>query len=218
MFDLPLLPSERLSAAPSPTDGFCASSKEHTLLSKYCLEVSALNLHKYAHMHTNVCPNIDAYMRICHQKELSIICTRTHTHRANLKTFLQASCEYKKRGKKQAALLQSPMDHLLAEMSICHVYIGFDDSGNSLFSSGWNWLQRRTNLFCTSLQLSTNRKNPSATQHGLDPTCCSSTRCVRGGKKPSWGSASKVEQQLTLGLFSAQSCRRSCKPKSFPAF
>lgn len=158
MFNLLLLPSERLSAATLLTDGFCAFSKEHTLLSKYCLEISSLNLHKYAHMHTNVCPIIDAYMHICYQKDLSIIRIHTHTEQT-----WKPSCRHlvntKKHGKKQAALLQSPMDHLLAEMSICHVYIGFDDSGNSLFSSGWNWLQWRTNLFCTSLQLSTNRKN-----------------------------------------------------------
>ena len=79
MFRLLLLPSERLSAATWLTDGFCAFSKEHTLLSKYCLEISALNLHKYAHTHPNVSPVRDAYMRICHQKDLSIVRIQTHT-------------------------------------------------------------------------------------------------------------------------------------------
>lgn len=106
VFNLLLLPSERLSAATSLTDGFCAFSKEHTLLSKYCLEISAMNLHKYAHMHTNVCPIIDAYMHICHQKDLSII--RIHTHRANLKTFLQASCEYQKTWKETGSSTAIP--------------------------------------------------------------------------------------------------------------
>lgn len=157
MFNLLLLPSERLSAATSLTDGFCASSKEHTLLSKYCLEISALNLHKSAHMH-QMCVLLEMPACIFAIREIWASYADTHTEQTR-----KPSCRHlvntKKSGKKQAALLQSPMDHLLAEMSICHVYIGFDDSGNSLFSSGWNWLQRRTNLFCTSLQLSTNRKN-----------------------------------------------------------
>lgn len=136
----------------------------------------------------------------------------THTEQTR-----KPSCRHlvntKKCGKKQAALLQSPMDHLLAEMSICHVYIGFDDSGNSLFSSGWNWLQRRTNLFCTSLQLSTNRKNHQPHNMACVPHVVRAHYVGEGGKKKqktnlSWGLVFKIgQQQLTLGLFSSQTWR-----------
>lgn len=54
----------------------------------------------------NVCPVRDACMHICHQRDLSII--RRHTHRANSKTFLQASCEYQKTWKETGSSTAIP--------------------------------------------------------------------------------------------------------------
>lgn len=130
----------------------------------------------------NVCPVRDACMHICHQRDLSII--RRHTHRASSKTFLQASCEYQKTWKETGSSTAIPH--------------GPSVSGNvnlpCLHRFWWLWEQpvqlwlklaaMKNKLVLYQFATFNKQKKPSATQHGLCPTCCSSTLCLRGGKKP----------------------------------